>query len=144
MFAASARATATCVAEPDKFADFDPVDTLDVPWLHRHQSRLARLLDCRMLSHSSVEKYDKVILSVVNPSTLCQPYVLVHRYDLYSLIPSLADFLDASDVDIPPISNLDRARTYEVNTDCTHFMAGVIKEIKLFAVIDTGKCVYFI
>ena len=139
MFAASARATATCVAEPDKYADFDPVDVLEVPWLANHQRRLSRIGDYKMLSHSNVEKYDKVILVVETPAEICQPYLLVHRYDLNSLIPSLAEFLDSRDVDIPPIGNLDRCRSYEVNPECTHFMSGVIKEVKLFAVIDTGK-----
>ena len=143
MLAAAARssAAAKCVVEPEKYADFDPVDVVEVPWLFYHQTNLAEASNVRTLSKTKKESYDKVIVVTVKPDNMCQPYLLLHRADLYPVIPGLADLLDSRDAAIPAIGNQDRARIFKVNGQSTHYMAGVIQEVKLFAMLDSGKII---
>ena len=136
MSASKALAKVPCVPV---WGDITPADVLELPWIARHQLGLTLSGPTKTMQHWNMPHYTRAILFTLDPLNLCQPFQLVHRNDLYALIPDLAQFLESQDVDCPPISLQDREVVYKVNDKCNHFLGSAVKEVKLFAVVDVGK-----
>ena len=116
-------------------------DIISLPWLGKHQFFLNVAYE-QNLWHRVREEFDHVIL-YANNGSMCQPFHLVSREVLKTLVPVMAYRMDQFDDDVPPISKEFRKRSFKVNSTHDHVLASVITEAQLFAVLDAGGNDFF-
>ena len=117
----------------------DHTDVLVLSGLGKLQAKHQQLLLDKSASTPRFQMFKKVILVCTNPPDLCQPFTLLHRVELDTLVPELAFLLNARDIDVPPISTELRRRHFTVNSDSDHILGSIMTEVQLVCVVDQGE-----